>query len=124
MNTLDELKKAIAQATGAKSVKFSPNGRVVDLILRDGSKESCLVNIRSIDAFEAQIYSFSDDFLQTLKAVNGEEEDKGLIIVADDSDLSRIFVINPYCPSPCGLDYMESADEWNSIWHHYIKTCG
>ncbi|MCH5213779.1 MAG: hypothetical protein J1E97_01200 [Muribaculaceae bacterium] len=123
MNTLNELKTTIAQATGAKSVKFSPNGRVADLILRDGSKESCLVNFRNIDAFEAQIYSFSDDYLQDLRAINDEEE-KGLIIVADDSDLSRIFVINPYCPSPCGVEYIESLDEWNSIWHHYLKTCG
>lgn len=123
MNTLKDLKQAIAQATGAKSVKFSPNGRVADLIFRDGSKESCLVDNRSLDAFEAQIYSFSDDFLQDLKAINGEEE-KGLIVVTDDSDLSRIFIINPYCPSPCGVDYMESVDEWGSIWHHYLKTCG
>lgn len=123
MNTLNDLKTAIAQATGAKSVKFSPNGRVADLILSDGSKESCLVDNRSLDAFEAQIYSFSDDFFQSLKDLNDGEEEKGLIIVADDSDLSRIFVINPYCPSPCGVDYMESVDEWGAVWHHYLKTC-
>ena len=123
MNTLKDLKQAIAHATGAKSVKFSPNGRVADLILRDGSKESCLVDNRNLDAFEAQIYTFSDDFIQDLMALNGEEE-RGLIIVVDDSDLSRIFVINPYCPSPCGVDYLESVDEWGAVWHHYLKTCG
>ena len=114
---------AIAQATGAKSVKFSPSGSVADLILSDGSKESCLVDNRSLDAFEAQIYTFSDDFIQTLKDVNDGGE-RGLIIVSDDSDFSRIFVINPYCPSPCGVDYLESVDEWGAVWHHYLKTCG
>ena len=123
MNSLNELKTAIAQATGAKSVKFSPNGRVADLIMRDGSKESCLVDNRSLDAFEAQIYTFSDDFMQTLKDVNDEEEGKGLIIVVDDSDLSRVFVINPNCPSLCEVNYLKSVDEWEGVWHHFIKTC-
>lgn len=123
MEPLKELKEAIAQATGAKVVKISPNGRVIDLILRDGSKESALIDTRSLDQFEAQIYTFSDEYMEDLKAINHGEE-KGLIIVSDDSDLSRVFIINPYCPSPCGVDYMESVDEWGSVFHHYLKTCG
>ena len=124
MNTLDELKTAIAQATGAKSVEFSPSGRVADLILRDGSAVSTMVNERETASFNQNILTFSNEYFESAKSVNGEDGKKGMIIIYDMSNFNRVLVIDLFSPSKCGFDYLTSVDEWGGIWHHYLKTCG
>lgn len=121
---LNKLRTAILNKLGCEKGEFFPSQNGIDVIDNFGIKHACLFDFRSSKRFDDIIFSFTDDFILDLKAVNHRKSDRGLIIIIDKKNFNRITIINPRETERCGFNHHESYDERGELIHHFIKIYG
>lgn len=115
------LKLAILGATGAQDYKPFPSGGGCDLVMADGSKCSCLIDERKAQDFDGGAYTYTDEYLLTLRAVNKGKK-RGFLIVVDKTDVSRVCLIDVYAPHATSCHYTTSFIEGSEMeLHHFTK---
>ena len=121
---LNKLRTAILTELDCNIGDFSPSQRVIDVTDRNGHEFSCLIDFRSDKKFSDNVFSFTAEFIQDLKAINKNHSDRGLIVIANRDKTNKIFILNPHNSLITGFNHHKSYDERGELIHHFIKIMG
>lgn len=113
MVNYDKLLSGIMEAVNATSATFSPNCRVVYMIIGD-RKVVGMVDLRSKKEVQSGIYSFSEDFWLNLKATRS----KYIFVHSNKGD---VVVINPYDVEASGFRELITKTEFGEKIKTYIQ---
>ena len=113
MVNYDNLLNGIMEAVNATNVTLSLNGRVVDMII-DNHKVVGIVDLRSKKEVQSGIYSFSEEFMQDMRATHAN-----YIFVHSDS--GDVVVINPHDVEASGFRELATKTELGEKIRTYIQ---
>lgn len=112
-----KLQMSLMSAVGAESCRLLPSGWVCECKLINGKEITIFVNERTEAGFMDRIYTFSEDWMDYIKDLQGS----ALIAIVQENKPERLHLIDPEAPELSGFSLSHSVDEFGTILYHYTK---
>lgn len=121
---LNKLRNTILKELGCNKAEFFPSLQGIDIVTKLGDKIACLIDFRNSRRYSDDIFTYTDDYLLGLKALN-KRKNVGLILVCDKTNVNkRPFVICPQNAEIKGFRHLEAYDEFGQKIHIFVKIHG